>query len=158
MSTRCSLAYHRADGELEPGGANFHLFTDLDGDKDTVCLELTGNVEFTVDRESMRMAIPFDVWETIRRIALVDFSKADETDDALMARVTAEVDQRIAEYAAEPDKKVRSWTSLGGSVAFGRANEPREDQIKAGYAYFTEERNRVRAIRDRMTKHEVYPR
>ena len=79
--------------------------------------------------------------EHVRRFSGVDLSLADATDDELRADVEAYVDERIARYEAAKNDRERAFASVLGSLGYGPADAPREEQVAQGM----EERTRRRA-------------
>lgn len=79
-------------------GDGFHLFTDAsDGGDDAhfpprVHLCLYGDVDYEATNDSVRVAIPIDVWEAIRRMGVVSLLDVhpDETNRRIIAHVQAE--------------------------------------------------------------------
>lgn len=143
MSTRRSLA----------GGKNFHFYKDLaDFDTDNVYLEIRKECSCNTFKV---LEIPADVWEVIRHIPALTFEWVDKTDEELRAFVEAEVDKRIKEYQ-EADEKSKGWVAFCGSLSFGSADEPREDQIRQGLEYFLKVRDYELGVREKMAQHTSY--
>ena len=74
------------------------------------------------------LPIPVHVWEVIRRYPGVDLKYADRTDAEIRLHVEREVDERLKLYE-EADKRSKGLVSLSGSLAFGTADQPRDQQI-----------------------------
>jgi hypothetical protein len=51
--------------------------------------------------------------------------------------VTEQVNERLAQYAVTPPDR-RQWFQVAGALVFGMADEPREQQIARGIAYYKE--------------------
>jgi hypothetical protein len=90
--------------------------------------------------------IPVHVWEVIRRYSGVDLKYADRTDAEMRLYVEQEVDERLKRYE-EADEKSKELVSLSRSLAFGTANQPRDQQIAAGVEYFTKIREHQRQVK-----------
>ena len=74
------------------------------------------------------MPVPVHIWEHARRHPGIDLSLADATDDELRAEVEAYVDERIARYEAATNDRERAFASVIGSIGYGPADAPREEQ------------------------------
>ena len=134
MSTKATIAY----------GRNFHLFHEA-LDEDYVYLELEGT-KFEASYNRVMVPIPVHVWEVIRRYSGVDLKYADRTDAEMRLYVEQEVDERLKRYE-EADEKSKELVSLSRSLAFGTANQPRDQQIAAGVEYFTKIREHQRQVK-----------
>jgi hypothetical protein len=102
-------------------GRNFHLYHEA-LDEDYVYLELEGT-KFEASNNRVMVSIPVHVWEVIRRYPGIDLKD---------------------EAAGERSKGL---VSLSGSLAFGAADQPRDQQIAAGVEYFTKVREHQRQIK-----------
>ena len=80
--------------------------------------------------------IPVHIWELIRRYPGIDLKYADKTDAELRLHVEREVDERLTHYE-EANERSKGLVSLAGSLPFGTADQPRDQQIAAGVEYFT---------------------
>lgn len=134
MSTKATIAY----------GPNFHLYREA-LDEDFVYLELEG-VRFEASYQRVMVPIPVHIWEIIRRYPGIDLSFAEKTDEELRQHVARDVDDRIARYS-EADEKAKGLIALFGSLAFGSADTPREEQIECGMAYYKEVRDHQRQVK-----------
>jgi len=72
----------------------------------------------------------------IRHYPGIDLKYADRTDAEIRRYVEQEVDQRLKRYE-EASERSKGLVSLSGSLAFGTADQPRDQQITAGIEYFT---------------------
>jgi hypothetical protein len=135
MSTRATIAH----------GDHFHLYHEV-FDEDRVYLKLDG-IAFVATPHAVTVAIPRAVWACIRRSGEPDLSAADETDEALSARVRSEVAARLG--------KVREWREHGrgsrfeesfGWGAYGSPDEPEEEQVRRGIGEMTVRRERARKL------------
>ncbi len=133
MSTKNSLAH----------GPNFHLYREA-FDENNVYLELEGT-QFEASYNRVLLPIPIHIWELIRCYPSIDFEHADKTDVELSQHVEREVDERLKHYQ-EASEKAKTLVSLFGSLVFGSIDQPREEQIAAGIAYFTKTRSHQRQI------------
>ena len=129
MSTKATIAH----------GPAFHLYHEI-GDDHYVYLELEG-VPFHAAYDRVVVPVPVHVWEHVRRFSGVDLSLADAPDDELRSDVEAYVDARIARYEAATNDRERAFASVVGSIGYGPADAPREEQVAQGM----EERLRRRA-------------
>jgi len=133
LSTKATIAY----------GPNFHLYHEL-MDEDYVYLELEG-VQFEASYQRVMVPIPVHIWEVIRRYAGIDLSFAGQTDDELRRYVERQVDKRITR-CGEPAQENGPLISLIGSVAYGSADLPRDQQVEEGMRHFTRVREHQRQI------------
>lgn len=116
MSTKSSLA----------NGDSFHLYHEA-MNYDDVYLTLRGDVEFEASKHQVTLRIPIYVWEHIRQYGGFSPRYHLMDDQALLAHVTQEVDERIDAYR---ESNNRRWTAFVGSFVYGLADLPREEQIK----------------------------
>lgn len=140
MSTKCTISH----------GESFHLYNEcFDSDNVYLSLEKTA---YEVSNNKVTVTIPIYIWETIRHKGAPDLSKADLTDEQLLQDVETEVDARIKQYQEAPidNKRLKSWLNFCGSLIFGGAETPREEQIKLGMEHCIEERNRQKTIKDKI--------
>jgi len=134
MSTKVTIAH----------GPNFHLYHEV-LDEDYVYLELEG-AQFEASYNRVMVPIPVHVWEVIRHYPGIDLKYADKTDAELRQYVEQEVDDRLKIYEGA-NERAKGLVSLYGSLAFGTADQPREQQIAAGIEYFTKVREHQRQIK-----------
>jgi hypothetical protein len=134
MSTKATIAH----------GPNFHLYHEV-LDEDYVYLEVEGT-QFEASYNRVMVPIPIHVWEVIRHYPGIDLKYADKTDAELRQFVDREVDKRLKLYG-QANERAKGLVSLCGALAFGRADQPREQQIAAGIEYFTELRKHRRQIK-----------
>ena len=142
MSTKATIAH----------GRNFHLYHEV-LDEDNVYLELEGT-QFEAGYNRVMVLIPVHVWEVIRQYPGIDLRYADKTDAELSQFVEKQVDDRIKQYA-EADERARGLVSLFGSLAFGAADEPREQQIASGLDYFSKVRTHQLQIKQAIAELEA---
>ena len=142
MSTKATIAH----------GSNFHLYHEV-FDEDNVYFELEGT-QFEAGYNRVMVPIPVHVWEVIRQYPGIDLTYADKTDAKLSQLVEQQVDDRIKQYA-EADEKAKGLVSLSGSLAFGAPDKPREQQIAAGLAYFSEVRTHQLQIKQAIAELEA---
>lgn len=133
MSTKSTIAH----------GLNFHLYHEA-LDEDYVYLELEGT-KFEASYNRVMVPIPVHIWELIRRYPGIDLKYADKTDAELRLHVEREVDERLTHYE-EANERSKGLVSLAGSLPFGTADQPRDQQIAAGVEYFTKLREHQRQI------------
>ncbi len=142
MSTKATIAY----------GESFHFYHEC-FDDDHVYLQLE-NVSFEASAGQVTVAIPVDVWETIRCLAPARLELVELSDDKLHRMIERQVDERIAEYeqikTAHPDRA--GMFAFFGSHVFGSADKPRGEQIKHGLKHYTRERERQQLVTQRMAE------
>jgi len=95
--------------------------------------------QFEVGYNRVMVSIPVYIWKVIRRYPSPDLSLAEKADDAIRADVTQAVDKRLQEYAAAD-------VALSGLMACGAIEVPRDAQIAAGVAYYTDRRAHQRQV------------
>jgi hypothetical protein len=134
MSTKSTIAH----------GRNFHLYHEA-FDEDYVYLELEGT-KFEAAYNRVMVPIPVHVWEVIRRYPGIDLKYADKTDAEIRRYVEQEVDERLKMYE-EASEKSKGLVSLSGALAFGTADQPRNQQIALVLKYFTNVREHQRQIK-----------
>lgn len=141
MSTKSSIAYSHGP-EFD-----FHFYHEV-LDDDAVYLELAGpNLQYEAQPGRVRLRIPVEIWEVICSRAPANLQFADWTDQQVDAYVEQEVDRRIEEYREHTAKAGQQPTILriAGSLAYGFADEPREQQWERGRQFF-------RQLRDEQTE------
>lgn len=146
MSTKSTIA----------PGSNFHFYHEA-LDDDFVYLGMD-DVPFEAGYRQIMVAIPVDVWEVIRHTAPARLDLHDKTDEELRAMVERDVDERIAEHKQALDggsSALIAVASFSGSLPYGAADSPREEQVERGLEYYTRKRAMQRQMRARMAKHEV---
>lgn len=124
MSTKITVAY----------GDNFHLYRES-LDEDYIYLEME-RVRFEASYDRVMMPIPIHIWEVIRQYQGIDLSWAAKTDEEIMRHVEQEVDGRIQKYQQADDEKYQRLVALLGSIPYGSADTPRQQQHDLGIAYF----------------------
>ncbi len=134
MSTKSTIAH----------GPTFHFYHEV-LDEDYVYLELEG-VQFEAGYNRVMVPIPVHIWEVIRQYPGVDLSFAEKTDEDLRRYVEQEVNERLKRY--QEAHGGRGLVRLFGALAYGSADEPREQQIAAGLAHFTKVREHQRQIKE----------
>ena len=134
MSTKSTIAH----------GRKFHFYHEA-FDEDYVYLKLEGT-KFEASYNRVMVPIPVHIWEVIRRYPGVDLKYAEKTDREIRLYVEQEVDERIKRYrdAGATSKRL---LSLSGSLVYGSADQPREQQIAAGVEHFTKLREHQRQIK-----------
>lgn len=140
MSTKCTIAY----------GENFHLYREV-FDSDHVYFELD-TTHFESGYGRVMIPIPLHIWETIRRLGGAELDLVDLSDEELLARVQKEVEERMAEYqrVARERPERAGLVAILGSLVYGTADEPRDQQIRHGMEYFRRERKRQNELRARI--------
>lgn len=145
MSTKASFSY----------SSEFHFYDDL-MDDGGVFLSMEGEgVEFEARARGVTVRIPKHIWAVIREQAPVDLSLAEVSDEDLLVRIEAEVDERLAKYNAASARE-KPLLSFFGAALYGSAEESRADQIQNALANYRAERARqlelltkIRAIQNR---------
>ncbi len=140
MSTKSTIAH----------GENFHFYREA-FDDDHVYLRLD-TTHFEAGYGRVMVPIPIHIWETIRHLGGAQLDLVDRTDEDLLAKVQKEVDERTAEYQTvareRPDRA--GLFAIIGSLVYGTADEPRDEQIRRGMEYFRRERQRQRETQARI--------
>jgi hypothetical protein len=133
-------------------GSNFHFYHEC-FDDNHVYLELEG-MEFEAGYNRVMVSIPIHIWETIRHLGEARLDLIKHTDEDLLAIVEAKVDERIEKYqeALRANPKGAGWISFSGSLLYGGADKPREEQIKNGMEYYHRERQRQREVHEAIIK------
>ena len=141
MSTKVTVAY----------GKNFHLYKEI-LDENFIYLEIEG-VQFEASYNRVMMPIPVHIWEVIRQYEGTDLSWASKTDEEIVRYVEQEVDKLIQKYQQAENEKSgatprrrktqgnahqesKRLIALLGSIPYGNADTPRQQQIEKGIAYF----------------------
>lgn len=135
MSTKATIAY----------GPNFHFYHEV-LDDDYVYLELEG-VPFEAGYNRVMVPIPVHIWEVIRTYAGVDLSFAEKTDEEIRIYVEEHIDERIARYEAAENEKGKALIALLGSIPFGGADDPRDEQLARGLRYYERMREHQRQVK-----------
>lgn len=133
MSTKSTIAH----------GPNFHLYHE-GLDDNFVYLEIEG-VHFEAGYNHIMVPIPIHIWEHIRQFPGIDLEWIEKSDDELRQYVEIWVEERVTRYE-QTDEKGRRLERIFDSLVYGAADEPKEDQIKAGVEYFTRVREHQRQI------------
>lgn len=145
MTVRTTLAY----------GRNFHFYLEAH-ENNYVYLELE-DVPYEAGYRRVMIALPVDVWETLRGLAATQLDLVNASDDYLIEMVTLKVGERVSEYeqarASSPEKA--EGVRFKNAVVFGAADALLEEQIERGLQYFKLERERQRSIVARMAQHKV---
>lgn len=145
MAVRTTLAY----------GRNFHFYLQAH-ENNYVYLELE-DVPYEVGYRRVMIALPVDVWETLRGLAATQLDLVNASDAELIEMVTLKVDERVREYArarsSGPEKA--DTVRFKNSIMFGAADSPHEEQVERGIQYYKLERERQRAIVARMAQHKI---
>jgi hypothetical protein len=126
MSTKATVAY----------GSNFHLYKEA-LDEDFIYLELEG-VSFEANYNRVMVQIPVHIWEVIRQYPGTDLSWSDKTDEEIESYVEQKVNKRILRYQQAENDQRQKLIALFGSLVYGSAQNPRQEQIEQGITYFKE--------------------
>lgn len=136
-------------------GRGFHFFREAQ-ESNYVYLELE-DTPFEVGYRRVMIAIPVDVWETLRGLVTVKLDLINASDAELIGLVETRVNERMREYekvrSSSPEKA--ELIRFHDSIKFGSADEEREAQIERGISYYKLERERQRAITARMAQHKI---
>jgi hypothetical protein len=145
MTVKTILAY----------GKNFHFYLQAH-ENNYVFLELE-DVPYEVGYRRVMLALPVDVWETLRGLAATQFDLVNASDAELIELVTLKVNERVSEYqkVRSSDAEKAETIRFKNSIIFGLADEPPEEQVESGIQYYQMERERQRAIVARMAQHKV---
>lgn len=107
--------------------------------------------QFEASYNRIMVPIPVHVWEVIRQYPGIDLEFADKTDEELRQYVEQEVEERLKRYK-EADAKAKGLVSLLGALAYGTADQPREEQVATGMEYFTRMREQQRQIQQAISE------
>jgi hypothetical protein len=132
MSTKATIAY----------GDTFHFYREV-LDDDYVYLELE-QVPFEASYNRVMVPIPVHIWEVIRQYPGIDLSWVDKSDEDILAHVTQKVDDRIREFEQAGDNK--ALIALFGSLVYGKADAPRDEQIQTGVDYYKKLRSHQQQV------------
>lgn len=135
MSTKTTVAY----------GSNFHLYKEA-LDENFIYLELEG-VSFEANYNRVMVPIPVHIWEVIRQYPGTDLSWSDKTDEEIESYVEQQVNERILRWQQAENDQQRGLIALFGSLAYGSAENPRQEQIEQGVTYFKRLREHHRQIK-----------
>jgi hypothetical protein len=145
MPPRVTIAY----------GRNFHFFREMH-ESNYVYLELE-DAPYEAGYRHVMVAIPVDVWGTLRSLAPVELDLINTSDTELIELVEARVSKRIMEYesvrSSNPEKA--ELIRFNESIKFGPADAEREVQLARGLSYYKSERERQRAIAARIAQHKI---
>ena len=135
MSTKATVAY----------GSNFHLYQEV-LDENFIYLELEG-VSFEASYNRVMVPIPVHIWEVIRQYPGTDLSWSDKTDEEIARYVEQEINERIERYQKAENDQHRGLIALFGSLDYGSADTPRQEQIEQGVAHFEQLREHQQQIK-----------
>lgn len=141
MSTKSTIAWSE----------DFHFYREV-FDDDHVYLRLD-TTHFEAGYGRVTIPIPIHIWETIRHLGGAQLDLVDLRDEELLAKVQKDVDERIAEYqnvALERPGRADLFAIIG-SLAYGTADNPRDEQIQHGMEDFRHQRQRQRELQARIT-------
>jgi hypothetical protein len=136
MSTKATIAH----------GDNFHFYHEaLDDDRVYLELETT---QFEAGYGRVMIPIPIHIWEPIRHLGGTWLDLINHTDKDLLIMIEADVDKRIAEHEQVLRKSPNraAWISLAGSLVYGGAEDPREEQVARGMEHYRRVRQHQREI------------
>lgn len=136
-------------------GRNFHFYREAQ-EHNYVYLELE-DVPYQVGYLRIMVAVPVDIWETIRSLGATGLDLVNASDADLINKVTGLVEERVAQYTSvrSSSRERAEDLRLQDSLIFGVADDPREDQIQRGIQHYKVERERQRAIVARMAQHKI---
>jgi hypothetical protein len=136
-------------------GKIFHFYREP-REHNYVYLELE-DTPYEVGYLRVMVAIPVDIWETIRGLESTQFDLVNVEDADLISQVMSRVDERMANYerARSASREKVEELRLKDSLIFGVADDPREDQVARGIQSYKVERERQRAIVARMAQHKI---
>lgn len=135
MSTKSSIAW----------GKTFHFYHEA-LDHHNVYLELEGT-DFEAHYNRVMVRIPIHIWEVVRQRGGANLSLADASDEDLLRMVTEHVEERLKDLA-EADEAMRPLMRMSGSLQYGDALDPLEEQIARGMDYYRKERRDQQEIRE----------
>lgn len=77
------------------------------------------------------------------------------SEDELLARVTAEVHDRINEYK-QHEPEMSEFAALFGYTLYGDISDPIETQIQTGCKYYKVKKIKLEQIRKQHESHKIY--
>jgi hypothetical protein len=140
MSTKATITH----------GENFHFYREI-FDHDHVYLQLD-TTHFEAGYGRVMIPIPIHIWETIRHLGAAELDLVDRSDEQLLERAQKEVEERIAEYQRVVRERPNhaDLFAILGSLAYGTADKPQDEQIRHGMNYFRHERQHQREVQARI--------
>jgi hypothetical protein len=132
MSTKSTIAY----------GDTFHFYREA-LDDNYVYLQLE-QVPFEASYNRVMVPIPVHIWEVIRQYPGIDLSWVDKSDEEILEYVTQAVDERLRMVEEAGERK--SLVALFGSLVYGSADEPRDQQIHQGVEYYKKVRSHQQQV------------
>jgi len=135
VSTKCSVAY----------GPDFHLYREV-FDDEHIYLQLEG-VAYEASSQQVMVSIPMRIWEVIRRRGGARLSYAEKTDPEIQAEVEEWVDERLARYHEAQESGGGGMIAFAGCFVIGTADDPREEQIAQGIAYYQQMREQQQQLK-----------
>ena len=142
MSTKCTIA-HVLD--------KFHFYHEC-LDEENVYLEID-NAEFEANQNSVMLQIPLAIWETIRFYGGAKLKYRNWTDEQLLTQVEKEVDERIAKYETQPDKKIAEGLLIIGAFVYGFDINDRNAMIERAMDWMKRERDMHNRIGDEIDEY-----
>jgi hypothetical protein len=145
MTIKTTIAY----------GKNFHFYHE-GVDKRQVYLELE-DVVYDAGYRRVMVAIPIDVWETIRGLAAANFDLVNSSDEELQRLAEKSVEFRIAKYQKILKTKPEEADAVcfENAMIFGSADEPKDKQVHRGVQFYKTERACQLSILGRMAQHKI---
>jgi hypothetical protein len=136
-------------------GKSFHFYQEVHNNN-YVYLELE-DIPYDAGYRRVMIAIPIDIWETIRRLGGADLTLVHTTDEELVELVERKVTARIAQYEAARVSAPADTDRLRfhDSLIFGAADESRDHQLTRGMEYYKTERERQREVMTRIAQHKI---
>lgn len=131
MSTKSTIAY----------GDSFHFYHEM-LDENYVYLELEG-VMYEASYNCVMVPIPIHIWEVIRKRGAPDLSLVDKSDEELLIQIEQDVNERIRAYEQDPT----SFAAFFGCIPYGKASNPRSEQVQRGMEYYKARRQRQQEIK-----------
>jgi len=137
MSSKATIVY----------GDDFHFYCQP-GDRNHVYLQMRGT-HYEAGYNRVVIPIPVHIWEVIRRRGGPDLSPAGLTDEQLLDHVAEQMDERIAGYqkAIAEDASHLGILAFTGSIPYGEADTPREEQIAKGLDFYRDLRRDQQEIK-----------
>ncbi len=136
MSTKHTIAY---------ASDKFHFYREC-FDEEHVYLELD-NTNFKATKNRVMLQIPLSIWETIRSYGGAELKYRNLTDEQLLEQVEKEVNERIAAYEAQPDKRIAEAMLIIGGCLYG-FDIDRDAQIERAMKWMITERDMHNRIGD----------
>jgi len=127
-------------------GRNYKVYTRC-FDEENIYLQFEG-FEFSTNDDSVTVAIPLNVWENLRKVdGISQLDLVNMSDSEIEKKVVEEVDGRIRELSLfGKEDNMAKLIKMENYLVYGDANDSKDNQIKKGLSFYLEQRERQKAI------------